>query len=126
MFWLLKTRLDVFEFTSSRHTDRNPMLRARKMGSRATGAERPAPFEYYTSLQLWNDPHISKGMLDAHLDSSHDVASHRREFIDNGVSWMISRFSIGHAAPLAGLTGSCVRRRIGCVNCEPQPIGVRR
>ena len=57
-------------------------------------ADRPVAFQHYTSPQLWNDPHISKGMLDAHLDPSHDAASFRGEFIDKGVSWMAWRFGI--------------------------------
>ena len=55
---------------------------------------KPRPFEYYTSPQLWNDSHISKGMLDAHLDQGHDSASYREKFIDKGVDWMASRFDI--------------------------------
>ena len=55
---------------------------------------RPRPFEHYTSPQLWNDSHISKGMLDAHLDQGHDAASYRKELIDKGVDWMASRFDI--------------------------------
>ena len=56
--------------------------------------QRPEPFAHYTSPLLWNDPHISKGMLEAHLNSSHDAASFRREFIDTAVDWMASRFRI--------------------------------
>jgi len=55
---------------------------------------RPKPFEYYTSPQLWNDRHISKGMLDAHLDQNHDAASFRTEFIDRAVDWISSRFIV--------------------------------
>lgn len=55
---------------------------------------RPKPFEYYTSPQLWNDQHISKGMLDAHLDPSHDAASFNTEFIDRSVDWISSRFIV--------------------------------
>ena len=54
-------------------------------------SRRPRPFEYYTSPQFWNDPHISKSMLDAHLDSSHDAASYRAEVIDQGVDWIATR-----------------------------------
>lgn len=32
--------------------------------------------------KFWDDPHISKGMLEAHLDPNHDVASRRPEIID--------------------------------------------
>jgi cyclopropane fatty-acyl-phospholipid synthase-like methyltransferase len=57
-------------------------------------SRRPEPFAYYTSPQLWNDPHISKGMLKAHLDPDHDAASFRREFIDTAVDWMALRFRL--------------------------------
>jgi SAM-dependent methyltransferase len=56
--------------------------------------DRPEPFAYYTSPQLWNDPHISKGMLEAHLNPNHDVASYRGEFIDTAVAWIASRFGV--------------------------------
>lgn len=32
--------------------------------------------------KFWDDPHISKGMLQAHLDPNHDAASRRPEIID--------------------------------------------
>ena len=57
-------------------------------------AEKPKPFEFYTTPQLWNDPHISKGMLDAHLNPSHDAASYHHELIAKAVSWINSRFNI--------------------------------
>ena len=53
---------------------------------------KPRPFEYYTSPVLWNDPHISKGMLEAHLNPDHDAASYRREFIDKASEWIAKRF----------------------------------
>ena len=56
---------------------------------------RPKPFEFYTSPTLWNDPHISKGMLTAHLEPSHDAASYRHEFIEKAVEWIAARFEIG-------------------------------
>ena len=57
-------------------------------------ANRPRPFEHYTSLRLWNDPHISKGMLKAHLDPDLDSASFKKRFIDKSVNWMSSYFDI--------------------------------
>jgi cyclopropane fatty-acyl-phospholipid synthase-like methyltransferase len=56
--------------------------------------KKPKPFEYYTSAQLWNDAHISKGMLDAHLNPNHDAASYPKVFIDKVVDWAASHFSI--------------------------------
>jgi SAM-dependent methyltransferase len=38
---------------------------------------------------FWNDPHISKGMLKAHLDPTHDAASRRPEIIDNIVKHLL-------------------------------------
>ena len=39
---------------------------------------------------FWNDPHISKGMLEAHLAPSWDAASRKHDFIDRSVSWISS------------------------------------
>jgi 2-polyprenyl-3-methyl-5-hydroxy-6-metoxy-1,4-benzoquinol methylase len=55
---------------------------------------KPKSFEHYTSPQLWNDLHISKGMPDAYLDSKHDAASYRTEFINKAVGWIKERFNI--------------------------------
>ncbi len=56
--------------------------------------KKPRPFEFYTSPLLWNDPHISKGMLNAHLDETNDAASYRVRFIEEAVAWISDRFGI--------------------------------
>jgi len=43
-------------------------------------ARKPEPYE--PGAELWNDPHISKGMLSAHLAPDTDAASYRPERID--------------------------------------------
>ena len=55
---------------------------------------KPRPFEHDTTYRLWTDSHLSKGMLEAHLDQSHDAASYRTDFISRGVTWMASHFGI--------------------------------
>ena len=55
---------------------------------------RPRPFEHDTTHRLWTDSHLSKGMLEAHLDQSHKAASYRTDLISTGVAWMASRFGI--------------------------------
>lgn len=37
---------------------------------------------------FWDDEHISKGMLEAHLDPNRDAASRRRETIDRSAAWL--------------------------------------
>ncbi|MBT7859453.1 MAG: class I SAM-dependent methyltransferase [Gemmatimonadetes bacterium] len=59
-----------------------------------TTRERPHPFGHYTSPLLWNDPHISKGMLEAHLDQSNEAASHPEATIDASVDWIASSFGL--------------------------------
>lgn len=49
---------------------------------------RPRLFELGES-EFWNDPHISKGMLAAHLDPTHDAASRRPEMIDRTVKHLL-------------------------------------
>ena len=38
-------------------------------------AARPEPFSRYTTPELWNDPYISRRMLELHLDPDVDRAS---------------------------------------------------
>lgn len=56
--------------------------------------ERPAPFSAYTTPDMWDEPHISKQMLTAHLDPDVEAASRRHEFIDRAVEWIISSFGL--------------------------------
>ncbi len=50
---------------------------------------KPALYER-TPEKFWNDPHISKGMLETHLNTDTDAASRNPEFIDRSVEWIIS------------------------------------
>lgn len=38
--------------------------------------------------EFWNDPHISKGMLEAHLNPQVDAATRKHEFLDQSVQWI--------------------------------------
>ena len=54
--------------------------------------------EYFAKPQLdkpgknniWTDSHISKGMLESHLDPDTDGASRKSEFMDKSVEWIYS------------------------------------
>jgi SAM-dependent methyltransferase len=50
---------------------------------------KPALFEP-GEARFWDDPHISKSMLEAHLNPTHDAASRRPETIDKEVRHLIS------------------------------------
>jgi len=52
-------------------------------------AGRPALFEP-GEPHFWDDPHISKSMLEAHLNPTHDAASRRPETIDKEVIHLIA------------------------------------
>jgi SAM-dependent methyltransferase len=52
-------------------------------------SDRPRPFESDES-RIWEDPHISKGMLAAHLDPESDAASRRHATIDKDVENLLS------------------------------------
>lgn len=41
-----------------------------------------------TSRNIWDDPYISKRMLEAHLDTSLDSATRNREFVKRSVEWI--------------------------------------
>ena len=51
-------------------------------------SQKPALFEKSTA-SLWDDEHISKGMLEAHLDPDIEAASRKHSFIENSVDWII-------------------------------------
>lgn len=47
------------------------------------------PWLYAPSTgEFWNDPHISKGMLEAHLNPQVDAATRKHEFLDHSVQWI--------------------------------------
>lgn len=41
-----------------------------------------------STANFWNDEHISKSMLEAHLNPELDAASRKEEFIDRSVAWI--------------------------------------
>lgn len=43
-----------------------------------------------TQEKFWNDPHISRGMLEEHLNPNTDAASRKPETIDLSVEWIYS------------------------------------
>jgi SAM-dependent methyltransferase len=51
--------------------------------------KRPALYERTTEL-FWNNPHIAKQMLDAHLDPDIDAASRKPDFINRCADWITS------------------------------------
>lgn len=57
--------------------------------------KRPEPFEFYTADLLWTDSHVSKKMLEFHLDGSLDLASRNTGYIESSVDWMTRHFDIG-------------------------------
>lgn len=52
-------------------------------------ANRPAIYEK-GNIKLWEDAHISKGMLEAHLSPDDDAATRKHSFIDASVDWITS------------------------------------
>ncbi|OQY54897.1 MAG: SAM-dependent methyltransferase [Desulfobacteraceae bacterium 4572_88] len=62
---------------------------------------RPAPFQFYTADALWNDRHTSKQMLTFHLNESVDLSSRSKNFIEQSVKWIVSRFDVGAGTAIA-------------------------
>lgn len=52
-------------------------------------ATKPALYAPSTN-KFWDDEHISKGMLEAHLHPSWDAASRNHEFLDRSAEWIAS------------------------------------
>jgi SAM-dependent methyltransferase len=62
---------------------------------------RPRPFEFYTAAELWTDPHISRRMLEFHLNETVDISSRNARFIDRSVEWICNHFSVGRHTRIA-------------------------
>lgn len=61
----------------------------------------PKTYEFYTAQTLWNDKHISKKMLEYHLNPDIDPASRNHAFIKDSIDWMVRRFNIGKGTKIA-------------------------
>ncbi len=64
---------------------------------------RPKPFEFYTIDLLWNDPYVSKKMLELHLDEQAELASRNKAFVDRSSNWIINRFDLGRGKTVCDL-----------------------
>jgi SAM-dependent methyltransferase len=65
-------------------------------------ALRPALFAPH-SAPFWDDPHISRQLLAAHIDPHTDAASRRPDTIDRSVAWLANRLDLprgGHVLDL--------------------------
>lgn len=56
---------------------------------------KPPLFELGETL-FWDDPHVSKGMLEAHLDPAHDAASRKAETINKTIEHLVSSNILKH------------------------------
>ena len=64
--------------------------------------EKPAPFTPGEPL-FWDDPHISKQMLAAHLDPTTEAASRPPEAIQRVVDWLITTLGLRPGDPVLDL-----------------------
>ena len=64
--------------------------------------QKPAPFTPGEPL-FWDDPHISKQMLDVHLNPDIEAASRKAETIDRSVPWLIQTLGLKTGASLLDL-----------------------
>ncbi|WP_022666966.1 class I SAM-dependent methyltransferase [Desulfospira joergensenii] len=62
---------------------------------------KPAPYEFYTAETLWTDDHISKKMLEFHLNPDSEPASRNHDFIQNSINWIRDRFKVGPGLKIA-------------------------
>ncbi len=62
---------------------------------------RPAPFQFYTALELWANEYTSKQMLAYHLNESIDLSSRNIKFIEQSVEWIVSHFGVNTNTQIA-------------------------
>jgi SAM-dependent methyltransferase len=60
----------------------------------------PKPYSQYTTIEMWNDEHISEQMLVAHLDETSNSASRNKAFIHRSAEWTRSYFPISHSTEI--------------------------
>lgn len=65
-------------------------------------SKKPKLFSKSTSA-FWNDPHISKQMLSAHLNPNIDAASRKHSTIDKSCKWLIKDIILGTSSTLLDL-----------------------
>jgi SAM-dependent methyltransferase len=70
---------------------------------RSSFGARPAPFSAYTTPAFWSDPHVSRKMLEHHLDSTTFFSSRPVDVIDRSVAWIAERFSVDRASRVLDL-----------------------
>ncbi|WP_105614645.1 class I SAM-dependent methyltransferase [Vallitalea okinawensis] len=62
------------------------------------------PFEEPKTQEVfWDDDHISKCMLEAHLNPEWDAASRKKETIEKTTNWLINRFKLNKDSRLIDL-----------------------
>ncbi|MCF8002390.1 MAG: class I SAM-dependent methyltransferase [Halanaerobiales bacterium] len=57
-------------------------------------SKKPKLFER-SDQKFWDDPHISKKMLEVHIDPEFDAASRSYEFIEESIDWLVERILTG-------------------------------
>lgn len=57
---------------------------------------RPKLYSESTNIILWNDPHISKQMLQHHLNPTDEAASRNYQFIQDSIKFIAKKASISH------------------------------
>ncbi len=65
-------------------------------------AERPALFQY-GDQEIWTDEHISKRMLEAHLDPDINAASRKHEMIVKSCGWIVSELDLKEGSKVVDL-----------------------
>ncbi|MCP3669210.1 MAG: class I SAM-dependent methyltransferase [Gammaproteobacteria bacterium] len=55
---------------------------------------RPEPFSKYTAKELWTRQHLSRQMLEFHLNQQTDLASRRIEIIDDSARWIDTQLNL--------------------------------
>ena len=63
--------------------------------------DRPEPFQFYTADKLWANEHISKQMLEYHLNENIDLSSRNKKFIERSSTWIVSHFGVGNSTVIA-------------------------
>ncbi len=58
-------------------------------------SNKPKPYSTYNATSFWNDPYISKQLLNIHVNPKTDMFTRNSEAVSKEINWINKRFKIG-------------------------------
>ena len=81
---------------------------------------RAEPYAQYTTVEFWNDPHVSQFLLQEHLNPASDLASRNHAFLDRSAEWISMSSALVRKVPywISDADRACIRHD----SQKPEPV----